>query len=112
MTVVCHRFVYKRRGDNSDAPNPCLGLSLVEPMRLLDSVSDDCVINISKALSLFCVLVVAYVMTCVCLCCLVSDVFKPCLLCVGCDDLCFILILNLYWLCVVCVCYVCVLFLV
>ena len=61
MTVVCHRFVYKRRAENSDAPNSCLGLSLVEPMRLLDSVSDDCVINISKALSLF-------LCSCFCIC--------------------------------------------
>ena len=86
MTVVCHRFVYKRRAEHSDAPNSCLGLSLVEPMCLLDSVSDDCVIKSSKALSLFCVLVFAYVMTCVCLCCLVFYVFQP-----------FVLILNSGW---------------
>ena len=60
MTVVCHcclPFVYKRRAGNSYASNSCLGLSLVEPMSLLDSVSDDCEINITKALSLFCVFV-------------------------------------------------------
>ena len=78
-------------------------------MSYRDSVSDDGVINISKALSSFCVL------ACIChdMCMPLLFglyVLKPWFLCVGWDELCFFLILNVYQLCVVCVLYVMLVF--
>ena len=78
-------------------------------MSLLDSVSDDCVIQISKALSLFCVL------ACIChdMCMPLLFglyVLKPWFVCVGCDELCFFLIWNFYQVCVACVLYVILVF--
>ena len=80
-------------------------MSLVEPMCLLDSVSDDCVIKSSKALSLFCVLVFAYVMTCVCLCWLVFYVFKAFVLILHSGwDICVSALLFLFVVIYLCVC--------